>query len=229
VPADPRGSRRRVPNCFPHLANLEPYPHHRGPLDVVGLGEGRPPIAGTDVPDNGLGHAATMVPIRGGRVAPPVEAAISVDPVAAAGSTVGASTPVWAAAACALAQSVVSASAPIWAATTRAPMGVRGCPLCRLLSRYFPRQPELFVGVVVDRSRATSSTAAQNLELCCRRTCSIRRLRCFYFRSRCYQFRCRQPCCPRRCRCSRCCCSLSFLCRDDLGFLLAPRTRSDRE
>jgi hypothetical protein len=35
-----------------------------------------------------------MVSIRGGRVAPPVEAAISVDLVAAAGSTAGASTPV---------------------------------------------------------------------------------------------------------------------------------------
>jgi hypothetical protein len=147
------------------VANLEPYPHHHGPLDVVGLGEGRPPTAGTDVPDNGLGHAATMLPIRGGRVAPPVEAAISVDSVAAAGSTAGVSTPVWAAAACA-----VSASAPIWAAATRAPMGMRGCPLCRLLSRCFPRQPKLLVGVVVDRSRAAGSTAAQSLELYCRRT-----------------------------------------------------------
>jgi hypothetical protein len=102
----------------------------------------------------------TMVLIRGGRVAPPVEAAISVHSVAAAGSTAGVSTPVWAAAACALARSVVGASAPIWAAATRAPMGMRGCPLCRLLSRCFPRQPELFVSVVVDRSRAAGSTAA---------------------------------------------------------------------
>jgi hypothetical protein len=101
-------------------------------------------------------------------------------------------------------------------------------PLCRLLSRCFPRQPELFVGVVVDRSRVAGSTATQSLELFCRRTCSIRRLRCFYFRSRCRQFHRRKPCCPRRCRCSRCCCSLAFLCRDDLGLLLAPRTRSDR-
>jgi hypothetical protein len=149
-----------VPNCFPHVANLEPYPHHHGPLDVVGLGEGRPPTAGTDVPDNGLGHAATMIPIRGGRAAPPVEAAIFVDSVTAAGSTVGVSTPVWAAAACALARSAVSASAPIWVAATRAPMGMRSCPLCRLLSRCFPRQPELFVGVVVDRSRAAAARAA---------------------------------------------------------------------
>jgi hypothetical protein len=43
-----------VPNCFPHVPHLEPYPHHRGPLDVVGLGEGRTPAAGTDVPDNSL-------------------------------------------------------------------------------------------------------------------------------------------------------------------------------
>jgi hypothetical protein len=217
-----------VPNCFPHVANLEPYPHHRGPLNVVGLGEGRPPTAGTDVPDNGLIHAATMVSIRGGRVASPVEAAISIDSVAAAGSSAGVSTPVWAAAAGALARSAVSTSMPIWVAAMHAPMGMRSCPLCRLLSRCFPRQPKLFVGVVVDRSRAASSTVVQNLELCRRRTCSIHRLRCFYFRSRCCQFCRRQPCCPRRCRCSRRCCSLVFLCHGDLGLLLAPRTRSDR-
>jgi hypothetical protein len=35
-----------------------------GPLDVVGLGEGRPPAAGTDVPDNGLDPIVTMVPVR---------------------------------------------------------------------------------------------------------------------------------------------------------------------
>jgi hypothetical protein len=150
-----------------------------------------------------------MVPIRGRRVAPPVEAAISDDSVAAAGSTVSVSKTSWAAAACALARSVVGAAVPIWAAATCAPMGMRGCPLCRLLSRCFPCQPELFVSVVVDRSRAVGSTAAQSLELCCRRTCCIRRLRCCYFRSRCCQFRRRQPCCPRRCRCSRCCCSRS--------------------
>jgi hypothetical protein len=54
-----------VPNCFPHVTHLEPYPHHRGPLDIVGHGEGRPPTAGTDVPDNGLDP---MVPVWGGRV-----------------------------------------------------------------------------------------------------------------------------------------------------------------
>jgi hypothetical protein len=151
---------------------------------------------------------------------------ISADSVAAAGSTAGVSTPIWAVAACAQAQSVVGASTPIWAAATRAAMGMCGCPLCRLLSRCFPRQTELFVGVVVDRSRVVGSTAAQSLKLCYRRTCSICRLRCFYFRSRCCQFRRRQPCCPRRCRCSRC--SLAFLCRGDLGLLLAPRTQSDR-
>jgi hypothetical protein len=88
------------------------------------------------------------------------------------------------------------------------PMGMRGCPLCRLLSCCFPRQPKLFVGVVVDRSRAAGSTATQSLELCCRRTCSIHRLCCFYFHSRCCQFCRRQSCCPHRCRCSRRCCSL---------------------
>jgi hypothetical protein len=55
-----------VPNCFPHVLHLEPYPHHCGPLDVVGLGEGRPPAAGTDVPDNGLDPMVTMVPVREG-------------------------------------------------------------------------------------------------------------------------------------------------------------------
>jgi hypothetical protein len=69
-----------VPNCFPHVPHLEPYRHHRGPLDVVGLGEGRPPVFGTDVPDNDLDLMVTMVPVRGGRVVLPVNAAISVDP-----------------------------------------------------------------------------------------------------------------------------------------------------
>jgi hypothetical protein len=36
-----------VPNCFTLVPHLEPYPHHRGPLNVVGLGEGRPPTVGT--------------------------------------------------------------------------------------------------------------------------------------------------------------------------------------
>jgi hypothetical protein len=51
-----------ITNCFPHVSHLEPYPHHRGPLDVVGLREGRPPNAGIDVPDNGLDPVVTMVP-----------------------------------------------------------------------------------------------------------------------------------------------------------------------
>jgi hypothetical protein len=82
-----------VSNCLPNVPHLEPYSHHCGPLDVVGLGEGRSPAAGTDVPDNGLDPMMTMVPVRGGRVAPPVKAAISVNPIA------DASAPVWAAAA----------------------------------------------------------------------------------------------------------------------------------
>jgi hypothetical protein len=102
-----------------------------------------------------------MVPIRGGRAAPLVEAAISVDPAAATtGSTVG-------------------ASAPIWAAVAR-PHGGRGCPLSRLLLRCcLPCQLELVVGVAVARNRAVGVTAAQSLELCRRRTGSIRRLRCW--------------------------------------------------
>jgi hypothetical protein len=71
-----------VPNCFPHVPHLESYPHHHGPLDVVHLGEGRPPAAGTDVPDNGLDPMVTMVPVQGGRAAPPVKAVITVDPAA---------------------------------------------------------------------------------------------------------------------------------------------------
>jgi hypothetical protein len=79
-----------VPNCFPHVPHLEPYTHHHGPLDVVGLSEGRPPTVGTDVPNNGLDPMVTMVPVRGGRTALPVKAAISVNPAA------GTSGPVWA-------------------------------------------------------------------------------------------------------------------------------------
>jgi hypothetical protein len=65
---------------------------HSSRLDVVGFGEGRPPGTGTDVPDNGLDPMVTMVPVRGGRAAPPVKAAISVNPA------VGAFAPIWAAA-----------------------------------------------------------------------------------------------------------------------------------
>jgi hypothetical protein len=152
-----------VPNCFPHVPHLEPYPHRRGPLDVVGLGEGRPPAAGTDVPDNGLDPMVTMVLVRGGRVAPPVKAAISVNPV------VGASAPIWAAAAVGgtaaartPARSAADASMPVWAAAT-ALLGVRGCPL-----RCLPYQLELVVSVVVTETelsvllarKASSSAAA---------------------------------------------------------------------
>jgi hypothetical protein len=52
-----------VPNCFPHVSHLELYPHHRGPLGLVGLREGRPPAAGTDVPNNGLDPMVTMIPV----------------------------------------------------------------------------------------------------------------------------------------------------------------------
>jgi hypothetical protein len=146
------------------VLHLEPYPHHRGPLDVVGLGEGRPPAARTYVPDNGLDLMVTTVPVRGGRVTPPVKAAISIN------SAAGASAPVWAAstvrdtaAAHAPARSATGASAPVRAAAT-APLGVRGCPLRRLLPRCLPRQLELVVFVVVGRNRASTSalTAASS-------------------------------------------------------------------
>jgi hypothetical protein len=78
-----------VSNCLPHVPHLELYPHHCDPLDVVGLAEGRPPAAGTDVHDNGLDPMVTMVPVRGGRAAPRVKAAISVNPAA------GTPAPVW--------------------------------------------------------------------------------------------------------------------------------------
>jgi hypothetical protein len=112
-----------VPNCLPHVPHLKPYPHHRGPLDVVDLGEGRPPTVGIDVPDNGLDPMVTMVPIRGGRAAPPLKAVISANPAT------GASAP---------ARSAVDASALIRAAAT-VPLGVRGCPLHCLLPRCLPR------------------------------------------------------------------------------------------
>jgi hypothetical protein len=128
-----------ISNCLPHVPHLEPYPHHHGPLNVVGLGEGRPPAIGTDVPDNGLDPMVTMVPVRGGRAALPVKTAISINPAT------GVSAPVWAAAAIgdtaatrAPARSTAGASAPVRAAAT-APMGVRGCPLRRLLPRCLPR------------------------------------------------------------------------------------------
>jgi hypothetical protein len=114
------------------VPHLESYPHQRGPLDVVGLGEGRSPAAGTNVPDNGLDHMVIMVPIRGGRVAPAIKAAISVNPAA-------------------------GASAPVRAAAM-APLEVRGCPLHRLLPRCLPHQLELVVSIVDVAS--TSALAA---------------------------------------------------------------------
>jgi hypothetical protein len=168
-----------------------------------------------------------MVPVRGGRVAPPVKAAISVNPA------VDASAPVWAAAAVgdtaaarAPARSAVDASAPIRAATT-APLRLRGCPLCHLLPRCLPRQLELIVSIVVGRNRAVDATDVQSLELCRRhRMHCICRRRCFYFCPCCCQFRHRQPC---HRRCSLCHRSLTFLCRGNLGLLPVLRAQGDRE
>jgi hypothetical protein len=132
-----------VSNCLPHVPHLESYPHHRGPLDVVGFGEGRPPITGTDVPDNGLDPMVTMVPVRGGRDAPPVKAAISVNPISVNPAT-GTSAPVWTAAAIGDTAAVRAAGASALvrtAATT--PLGVRGCPLRRLLPRCLPCQRDV--------------------------------------------------------------------------------------
>jgi hypothetical protein len=148
-----------VPNCFPHVPHLEPYPHHRGPLDVVGLGLGRPPAVGTDVPEQSLDPMVTMVPVQGGRVAPPVKAAISVNPAVGASALVWAATAIGGtAAARAPARSPAGASAPIRAATT-APLRVRGCPLCHLLPHWLPRQLELVVSVIIGRNRAVGLLA----------------------------------------------------------------------
>jgi hypothetical protein len=216
-----------VANCFPHVPHLEPYPHYRGPLDVIGLGEGRLPAVGSNVPDNGLDLMVTMVPVRGGRATPPVKAAISVNPVA------DASAPVWAVAAIggttttrAPAQSTADASAPVWAIST-VPLGVHGCPLCRLLSRCLPRQLELVISFVIGRNRAAGATGAQSLELYCRRMCCIRRCCCFYFCPCCCQFCHHQPCRPCRRRCSLCCRSLAFLCRGNLSLLSVLRAQGD--
>jgi hypothetical protein len=103
-----------------------------------------------------------------------------------------------------------------------APMGVRGCPLHRLLPRCLPRQLELVVSVVVGRNRAVGATGAQSLELCRRRTRCIRRRCRFYFCPCCYQFR---PCLR---RCSFCRRSLAFLCRGNLGLLSVLRAQGDR-
>jgi hypothetical protein len=139
------------------VPHLEPYPHHRDPLDIVDLGEGRPPAAGTDVTDNDLDPMVTMIPVRRGRVAPPERATISVNPAA------GASAPIWAAAAIedtatarAPARSVAGASAPVRAATM-APLWVRGYPLRCLLPRYL-YQLELIVSVIIGRNRVVGTT-----------------------------------------------------------------------
>jgi hypothetical protein len=96
------------------VPHLEPYAHHRCSLDVVGLSEGRPPAAGTDVPDNGLDPMVIMVPVT--------KAAISVNPA------VGVSAPVWDATAVggtaatrAPARSATGASVPVRAAATVPP------------------------------------------------------------------------------------------------------------
>jgi hypothetical protein len=169
-----------------------------------------------------------MVLIQGGRVTPPVKAAISVNPV------VGVSAPVWAAIAVgdmattrAPARSAASTSAPIRAAAT-APLGVRGCPLRRLLPRCLTRQLELVVSVIIGRNRAVGATGAQSLELCRRRTRCIRRRCCFYF-CPCYcQFHHHQPCRPCRRRCSLCRRSLAFLCRGNLDLLPVLRAKGDQ-
>jgi hypothetical protein len=132
----------------PHVPHLEPYHHHHGALYIVGLGEGRPPTAGASVLDNSLDPVVTMVPVRGGRAAPPVRSVISVDPAAAARSAVVVCVP---------ARSAASSSTPVWAATT-APVGVRGYPLHRPLSRCFPRLLELHVGAIVGKGRAADAT-----------------------------------------------------------------------
>jgi hypothetical protein len=110
---------------------MESYSHHRGPLDVVSFGQCKPPAAEIDVPDNDMDPMVTMVPVRGGRAAPHVKAVISVNPVA------DASAPVWAAAARGPAWSAADAFTPVRAASTT-PLGMRSCPLRRLLPRCLP-------------------------------------------------------------------------------------------
>jgi hypothetical protein len=106
----------------------------------------------------------------------PIKVAISVNPAAA-----------------------VDASAPVRAAAT-APLGVRGCPLRRLLPCCLPCQLELVVSVVVDRNRSAGTTGAQSLESC-------------------------RPC---RRRCSLCHRSLAFLCCSNLSLLPVLHARGDR-
>jgi hypothetical protein len=154
----------------------------------------------------------TMVLVRGGRAAPRVKAAISVNSAAVT------SAPVWAAAAIgdtaaarATAQSTTGATTLVRTAAT-APLGVRCCPLHRLLSRCLPCQLELVVSVIIGRNRAAGATGAQSFELCRRCMRCIHRHCCFYFCPCCCQFRHHQPCRPCRCRCSLSRRSLAFLC-----------------
>ena len=169
------------------MPHLELHPHHRSPLDVVGLGEGRPPAAGADVPDDSLVLVVTTVPNRGERAALPVRAALSVDPYAAAVRASSRS----ATAVCASFRSAAGASAPVWAAA--ALVGVRGCPLRRSPLRCLPLQRlRVRVGAVINRAGAAVA-AAQSLDLCCCRTRCICRRRCFHLRPGCCQLRRCQP------------------------------------
>jgi hypothetical protein len=153
-----------VPNCLPHMPHLEPYSHHRGPLDIVGLAEGRPPTVGANFSDNSLDPVVTMAPVRGGRAAPPVKVAISVDLAAAAGSAAAARVHARlgchhrergrCARACQERCHVVHARLDC----RHRARGVRGCSLRHPPSRRFPRQLEFHVGAAVSRGRAADAT-----------------------------------------------------------------------
>jgi hypothetical protein len=159
---------------------------------------------------------------------PPIEAAISINPVVIASAHVWAATAIGGtAAARAPARSTADASTPVRVAAT-VPLGVRSCPLRRMLPRCLPRQLELVVSVVVGRNRDAGATSVQSLELYRRRTRCICHRCCFYFCPCYYQFRHCQPCRPCRRRCSLCRRSLSFLCRSNLGLLLMLRARGDQ-
>jgi hypothetical protein len=58
------------------VPHLEPDLNDCGPLNVVGLGEGRPPA----IPDDGRDPVVTLVPVWGEGAAPPVRGALSVAP-----------------------------------------------------------------------------------------------------------------------------------------------------
>jgi hypothetical protein len=66
-----------VVDRLPQVPHLEPDPHDRGPLDIVGLGEGRPPT----IPDDSLDSVMALAPVWGEGVTPPVRDALSVEPV----------------------------------------------------------------------------------------------------------------------------------------------------